>query len=121
MSVRDFTDFDSKIDQILPDISDSDKDAVRQRIGVELDRYDSNPDGYKEFVQTRERIRAIERKALRKLGKEVVEPKAQGRRCSLCSSYESDTLLIIWISDSHSVCSDCVVIVKEILGETAKD
>lgn len=117
---RDFKDFDKKIDLILKDITDLDKEALKHRIGQELDTYESKPELYEAFRVTRDRIRTIERKALKKLGKNVPTKMEKGKRCSLCPEYESDVDVMIYIGHKHNVCSKCILLIKDVIDEVDK-
>ena len=118
MSNRDFSIFDRTVGDIIKDIDEADRDAVKRRIDVELDRDESEAGSVvrQMSIATRKRIRDIERKALARLGRPVAQPSEQGRQCTLCAQYESDVRLVA-LGNSHAVCAECIVLVKEIVDE----
>ena len=118
MNDRDFSAFDQIVDKIILSLSDEDRESVKRRINFELDQIESQSGSlvYEMFTATRERILAIERKALARLGERTTQPTEQGRRCSLCAHYESDVLLVP-LGKAHAICRECVLLVKEIVDE----
>jgi hypothetical protein len=115
---RDFGIFDRVIGEILAGLDDADREALKRRINMELDRCESEGGSelHRKSIEIRERIRAIERKALARLGDRVVQPKQEGRRCSLCGQYESDVVLVP-LGEPHAVCGECIALAKEIVDE----
>lgn len=118
MLSRDFSIFDRTVGDIIQDIDDADRDAIKRRINLELDRYESEADSvvHQLSIAMRKRIRDIERKALARLGGRAAQPSAQGRQCTLCAQYESDVRLVA-LGETHAVCAECIVLVKQIVDE----
>ena len=118
MGDRDFTIFDRAVGEIVDGIDDADRDAVKRRINVELDRCESEAGSvlHRISVETRRGIRAIERKALARLGDQIAQPLEQGRQCTLCEQYESEIRLVP-LGNVHAVCADCINLVKQIVDE----
>jgi hypothetical protein len=118
MGNRDFSIFDRTAGDIVKGIDDADRDAVKRRLNLELDRYESEAHSvvHQMSIATRKRIRDIERKALARLGERVVQLSQQGRQYSLCAQYESDVRLVA-LGDTHAVCAECIVLVKQIVDE----
>jgi hypothetical protein len=118
MADRDFTMFDQAVDAIIDGIDGTDREAVKRRINLELDQIESEVGSvlHRMCIETRRRIRAIERKALARLGDRVTPPLEQGRQCTLCAQYESD-VRVISLGNVHAVCAECITLVKEIVDE----
>lgn len=115
---RDFSVFDRVVGEIISGLDDAAREAIKRRINAELDRCEllTESKAYEQYVETRERIRAIERKALARLGEHGAQPLEQGKRCSLCAQYESD-ILVISLGKVHAVCRECIVLAKQIAEE----
>ena len=109
----DFTEFDLKIGEVFPSLRPSELNAIKNRIETEIKNRRDNPDVFK---KTRERIREIERKALTKLaGEKYIPLKKFGSQCSICSSFASDIQLLIGLGNSYNICSECVILIKEVI------
>ena len=118
MGHRDFSIFDRTVGDIINGIDDADRDAVKRRINLELDRCESEAGSvlHEMSMATRKRIRDIERKALSRLGKRVAQPSEQGRQCTLCGQYETHVRLVA-LGEAHAVCAECIILVKQIVDE----
>ena len=118
MADCDFTIFDQALGEIIDGIDDTDRGAVKRRINLELDQIESEVGSvlHRMSMETRVRIRAIERKALARLGERVTPLLEQGRQCTLCGQYESD-VRVISLGNVHAVCAECINLVKEIVDE----
>lgn len=115
-----FTDFENKIEEIIPNIDSDKKAAIKKRIEVEIETLVENPKIYKQFIKVRERIRAIEIKALKRLRNAKVPLLSTGSVCTLCSGYESDVKIMINISSEHNICNKCILLIKDIIDENTK-
>jgi hypothetical protein len=122
MGDRDFSIFERTIAEIIHGIGDADREALKRRINTELDHYESqaHSEVHPMSVETRRRIRTIERKALARLGEHLAQPLEQGRQCTLCEQYESDIRLVP-LGNVHAVCADCIKLVKEIVDQGKND
>ena len=118
MPERDFTIFNQAVGEIIDGIDDTDREALKRRINLELDQIESEVGSvlHRMSIETRRRIRAIERKALARLGERVTKPLEQGRQCTLCDQYESDVRMIS-LGNVYAVCGECLNLLKEIVDE----
>ena len=122
MAKRSFIIFDRVVGEILGNLDDAAREAVKRRINFELDQYESQAGStvHEMFITTRERIHDIERKALARIGEPLPPRLKQGRQCTLCGEFESDARVVL-LGEEHAICAECIVLVKEIVDEDGND
>ena len=103
------SDEEDDVRRILQSLTARERAALESRFGIRLDEDASLEDVRRQFDVTRQRIRDIERKALKKLGHDVPDVDFENeRKCSFCGKYESEVVKMIEASSGACICNDCI-------------
>ncbi len=110
-------DRENEIEKVLGTLSERERDVLRKKFGIDLEDLDSTFLSHEKFLETRRKIREIERKALRKLkpDEKYVEP--HGVECSFCFKLESEVYKMIKDPSGVNICNKCVEACSQILHE----
>ena len=116
MDQVDFTEFEANLEAIFTDADSLDLHLIKKRIVKEIEQLESNPDISEQFKKVRIRIREIENKALKKLGKKANIPENRnGAQCSFCSSCESDVEIMVRLNQGYNICKECALLFRQVV------
>ena len=104
--------------KLLATLSANEAKMLRERFGDLLETTYTLEDVEKQFQVTEERIRRIEEKALRKLGKSP--PIRYETKCSFCGKSASEVKRIIVWQTGARICNECIASAKKKLDENDK-
>ena len=108
----DVTEFQKQLSEKFPNLNEQDKKSIFERVGLEIENRKVNRSVFEKFQETREKINAIERKALLTNGKLVSGPK-----CSFCYKHLSEVGFGIKASAEHVICESCIRLLMELVDD----
>jgi len=104
-------------DSIKEKLSAREVKVLKMRFGIDVTEDDELAVVAKQFDVTRERIREIEEKALKKLGARKKELEQKELTCSFCGKSKLATTRIIKSDTGVTICKECVLKCVDLLNE----